>query len=93
MSNVSQPTLTTIEKSVDPVKKIYKDANQVNVAKNVIYTANKTKFTYDPEGKNEVLATDMFNLFVNGVVCIYNKVYYTPLTCTEVGVITFGFPT
>lgn len=92
MSYVSEPEVVKTEKTVDPAKKIFIDGDDKNVAKTVIYSANKTKFTYDAEGKKEVPAADMFALFVKGVVCVYNKVYYNPTTCTEAGVITFPFP-
>ena len=93
MSGIRQPEVVTTENAVDPAKKIFIDGDDKNVAKTVIYTANKTKFTYDAGGTNEVKAADMFNLFIKGVVCVYNKVYYNPSTCTEAGVITFPFPT
>ena len=92
MSGIRQPEVVITENTVDPAEKIFIDGDDKNVAVTVIYTANGTKYTYDAAGKIEVKATDMFNLFVKGVVAVKSNVYYKPTSCTKAGVITFPFP-
>lgn len=75
------------------MEKIYIDAEDKNVAANIIYTEDGETFTYDAEGVNEVKAEDMFNLFVKGVLAVKDNVYYKPLSCTADGEIAFDFPT
>lgn len=93
MSMERQPEIVTIENKPSPVKKVFINADDKNVATVVIYTADGEVFTYDAEGEIEVNAADMFNLFIKGVVAVKNDVYYKPTSCTEAGVIEFPFPT
>ena len=92
MSGIREPEVTVTENKTIAKKQIFIDAKDKNIATTVIYTANGTKFTYDAEGKVTVPTTDMFDLFVKGVVAVKNNVYYKPTSCTEAGVITFPFP-
>lgn len=72
------------------MKKIFIDAEDKNVACNVIYTTDGENFTYDEAGEKAVNAADLFNLFIKGVVAVKNGVYYKPVSCTKAGVIDFG---
>ena len=92
MSGIRQPEVVVTENTATPIKKVFIDGDDKNVAVTVIYTADKAKFTYDAAGKIEVPAADIFNLFIKGVVCVYNDSYYAPTACTKAGVITFAFP-
>lgn len=92
MSGIRQPEVVITENTVDPAEKLFIDGDDKNIAATVIYTTNGTKYTYDAAGKIEVKATDMFNLFVKGVVAVKSDVYYKPTSCTKAGVITFPFP-
>ena len=69
------------------MKKIFIDAEDKNVACNVIYTTDGENFTYDKAGEEAVNAADLFNLFIKGVVAVKDGVYYKPVSCTEAGVI------
>lgn len=75
------------------ISKIFDDAKDKNVAAVVIYLGSDDKYYYDEDGTLEVASTDMFDLFIKGVVCVADDVYYKPTSCTEEGVITFPFPT
>ena len=72
--------------------KVMNHAEDKNVAVRKIYS-DGTKFYYDVAGEKEILASDIFNLFVKGVICLNSNVWYTAKSCTEAGVIDFGFPT
>ena len=92
MSGIRQPEVVVTENTASTVEKLFINGDDKNVAATVIYTSNKTKFTYDAAGKIEVPAEDMVGLFIKGVVCVYNNTYYKPTACTKAGVITFAFP-
>lgn len=78
--------------------KIFDDAKDKNVAVTVIYfnaTDEKYYYVADAEkqdSKTEVPATDLFDLFVKGVVCVNDDVYYTAKSYDETNGIDFGFP-
>ena len=69
--------------------RIFQDAQDKNVAARVIYT-NDSKFYYDSAFENEIPATDMLNLFFQGVVLKSGTTYKAAVSCTEAGVISFG---
>lgn len=73
------------------MKKIFNDACDKNVATVVLYANDSNELFYDAEFEEAVEAADVFNLFIKGVVAVKAGVYYKPLTCTEAGVISFGF--
>lgn len=92
MSNVREPEIVTTENKKSPLEVEYINAADKNVATRVIYTADKSSYTYDEDGEIEVKAEDMFNLFVKGVIACYNGAYYAATSCTKAGVIAFAFP-
>ena len=71
------------------MKRFYKDARDKNVATRVIFT-NDSKYYYDETFQNEIPATDMLNLFIQGVVLKSGTTYTAAVSCTEAGVISFG---
>lgn len=76
-------------------EKVYRDADDMNVAVNVIYaTESEGEYTYsyDAAGENEVPAADLKNLFVKGVVCLLDGAYYAATSYSETDGITFAFP-
>lgn len=75
------------------MNKIYDDAKDKNVATVVLYADANKDLYYDVNGTEAVKAADCLELFIKGVVCIYDGDYYKALSCTEEGVINFGFPT
>ena len=91
MSYVREPEVVRTEKTVDPAEKIFIDGDDKNVAVTLIYTADGESFTYDVSGKKAVDSSDLFNLFIKGVVAVKDNVYYKPVSCTKAGVIKFGF--
>lgn len=72
--------------------KIMNRAEDKNVAVRVVYSEDGSKIYYDSEFENEVPATDCLNLFIKGVVAVLDGDYYAAKSCTEEGVIDFGFP-
>lgn len=73
---------------------IYRDAADMNVAVRVIYANESDELFYDAnctEG-NEVADTDLFNLFVKGVVCVKDGTYFKAVSYNEDTGISFGFP-
>lgn len=70
---------------------IYNDACDKNVATRIVYADDSNKLFYDEQHTKEVAAEDAMNLFVKGVVAVKSGVYYKAISCTEVGVINFGF--
>lgn len=75
--------------------KVYYDANEKYVATTVVYanSSNKLFYTSTLTGATavEVPATDCLNLFLKGVVAYKGGKYYAAKTCTDAGVIDFGF--
>lgn len=74
--------------------RVYQDAEDKNVATIVVY-ANESKALFYDSAFTEakaVPATDCLNLFFKGVVALYDGSYYTAKSCTDAGVIDFGFP-
>lgn len=74
--------------------RVYQDAEDKNVATVVIY-ANESKALFYDSAFTEakaVPAADCLNLFFKGVVALYDGSYYTAKSCTDAGVIDFGFP-
>lgn len=74
------------------MEKIYNDAKDKNVATYVIYANVDNEFFFDAEATSPVAAEEMLDLFVKGVVCVKDDVYYIAKSCTKAGVIDFGFP-
>lgn len=72
------------------MKKIFDDAVDKNVAKVVVFADTNKDLFYDAEFTEEVPDKDGLNLFVKGVVCLYNGSYYAPVSCTSAGAISFG---
>ena len=92
MAGIREPEITVKEKSIDPAERVYINGNDKNIITTVIYTADGVAFTYDADGKEAVSASDMFDLFIKGVVAVKDNVYYKPVSCTKEGIIAFGFP-
>lgn len=74
--------------------RFYQDAVDKNVAVVKVYADSNKALFYDAtftESK-AVPAEDCLNLFVKGVVALYDGSWYAAKSCTEAGVIDFGFP-
>lgn len=93
MSLTPIPTTETTKATRDPRERIHQEAYADKLGKYIIYTDDKSKFTYDAAGKKEIDEDALFELFIDGVVCLYDDVYYAALTYDETNGITFGFPT
>lgn len=93
MSLTPIPTTEITKVTRDPRERIHQEAYADKLGKYIIYTANKTKFTYDAAGKKEIEDEALFELFIDGVVCVYNNVYYAAQKYDATNGITFGFPT
>lgn len=78
------------------MNRVYGDACDKYVATVVVYanSSNKLFYTETLTGASAVAvpATDCLNLFLKGVVAVKGGVYYKAKSCTEAGVIDFGFP-
>ena len=74
------------------MKKIFQDAVDKNVAAVMLFADASKDIFYDEAHKEPVPAEDCVNLFIKGVVCEYNDVLYKALSCSDAGVINFGFP-
>ena len=74
--------------------RIYQDAVDKNVAKVVVYANESKALFYDAAFTEEkaVPADDCLNLFFKGVVALFDGSYYAAKSCTDAGVIDFGFP-
>ena len=74
--------------------KVYLDANDKNIAAYVIYADSSKNLFYksDFDADSAIPADDCLNLFLKGAVALYNGAYYRALSCTDAGVINFGFP-
>lgn len=73
--------------------RVWMDAEDKNVATRVLYANESKALFYDAAFTDAVPAEDCVNLFTKGVVALYNGAYYAPKSCTEEGVIDFGFAT
>lgn len=76
-------------------KLIYDDAKDKNVATVVIYADDSDDLYYDATTQTEDTAvpdTALFDLFIKGVVCVKDDVYYKALSYDESTGINFGFP-
>lgn len=71
--------------------RIYNDAEDKNVATIIVYANETGNLFYDKTFTKEVPTTDMVNLFLKGVVAEKDGTYYTAVSCTKNGVISFGF--
>ena len=74
--------------------RFYQDAEDKNVAAIKVYANAEKALFYDAaftEAK-AVPADDCLNLFVKGVVALYDGAWYAAKSCTTAGVIDFGFP-
>ena len=74
------------------MKRIYNDAEDKNVAVRIVYANESNAIFYDAELTEAVDADDAFNLFAKGVVAKKGTSFYTAKSCTDAGVIDFGFP-
>lgn len=72
--------------------RVYDDAIDKNVAKVVVFANSGKALFYDAEFTQPVEATECLNLFMKGVVALYNGTYYAAVSCSDAGVIEFGFP-
>lgn len=74
--------------------RFYQDAVDKNVAAVKVYANSNKALFYDAEftEAKAVPAEDCLNLFVKGVVALYDGSWYAAKSCTEAGVIDFGFP-
>lgn len=74
--------------------RVYQDAEDKNVATVLVYANENKALFYDSEftEAKAVPAEDCLNLFFKGVVALYDGSYYTAKSCTDAGVIDFGFP-
>lgn len=74
--------------------RFYQDAVDKNVAAVKVYANESKALFYDSAftAAKAVPAEDCLNLFVKGVVALYNGSWYSAKSCTEAGVIDFGFP-
>lgn len=74
--------------------RFYQDAVDKNVAAVKVYANESKALFYDAEftEAKAVPAEDCLNLFVKGVVALYDGTWYAAKSCTEEGVIDFGFP-
>lgn len=74
--------------------RFYQDAVDKNVAAVKVYADSNKALFYDAEFTEEkaVPAEDALNLFVKGVVALYDGSWYAAKSCSEEGVIDFGFP-
>lgn len=93
MNTQAIPNGETITVTRDPRERIHQVAYADKLGKYVIYTDDKTTFTYDADGEKEIDDEALFELFIDGVVCVYNDVYYAALKYDETNGIGFGFPT
>lgn len=74
--------------------RIFQDAVDKNVSTVVVY-ANQSKALFYDAAFTEtkaVPADDCLNLFFKGVVALFDGTYYAAKSCTDAGVIDFGFP-
>lgn len=81
-----------IVKSVKPnniVERIYLDADDKNVAMNIVYIGETGVF-YDADLTKQIPAGDVFHIFAAGVLGVADGVFYTAKSCTAEGVITFN---
>lgn len=92
MSLTPIPTTEITKVTRDPRERIHQEAYADKLGKYVIYTADKSTFTYDAEGEKEIDEDALFELFIDGVVCLYDDVYYAALTYDEDNGIAFAFP-
>lgn len=92
MSNVREPEVTRTENTPSPVRRVYQNAKDADVATVVLYANASKALFYDPEFKVPVPKTDGLDLFIHGVVAVKNNVYYVPMCCAADGTITFAFP-
>lgn len=92
MNTQAIPNGETITVTRDPRERIHQVAYADKLGKYVIYTADKSKFTFDADGEKEIDDEALFELFIDGVVCVYNDVYYAALTYDKTNGIGFGFP-
>lgn len=74
--------------------RFYDDAVDKNVAAIKVYANESKALFYDAEftAAKAVPATDCLNLFVKGVLALYDGTWYAAKSCTTEGVIDFGFP-
>lgn len=74
--------------------RIFQDAVDKNVATVVVYANESKALFYDSEftEAKAVPADDCLNLFFKGVVALFDGSYYTAKSCSDEGVIDFGFP-
>lgn len=74
--------------------RFYDDAVDKNVAAVKVYADSNKALFYDAEftEAKAVPAEDCLNLFVKGVLALYDGSWYAAKSCTEAGVIDFGFP-
>ena len=74
------------------MKRIFNDAEDKNVAVRVVYANESNAIFYDADFTEAVEAEAAFNLFAKGVVAKKGTAFYAAKSCTDAGVIDFGFP-
>lgn len=67
------------------MKKIFKDSCDLNVATRIIYTTDFNTYFYDSNGSLVIPSSEIFNLFVKGVIISKDGVYYKPVKCETNG--------
>lgn len=75
-------------------EKIYNVADDEHVATRVVYANSSNKIYYSETTQNAdtlVPATDCLELFIKGVIAKKGTTFYAAKSCTEAGVIDFGF--
>lgn len=70
--------------------KIFNDAEDKNVATNVVYLNESNALFHDAACTDAVEAEECLNLFHKGVIGIKAGTHYAAVSCTSEGVIDFG---
>ncbi len=72
-------------------ERVYNDAEDKNVAVVKVFADSNGDLYYDAAFRNAVEAKDCLNLFYKGVVAVKSGTIYAAQSCTDAGVINFGF--
>lgn len=75
------------------MKQIYNDAKDEHVAARIVYVGSDDKLYTDATTQTsatEVPETELFDLFIKGVVAVKDSVYYKALSYDAVNGINFG---
>lgn len=70
--------------------RIYEDAKDLHVANVLVYANESKALFYDEAFTQEVSASDGVELFLKGVVCLYDGAYYAAVSVSTAGVLDFG---